>query len=70
MEDSLLVEKEKIRNPEKEIPFSNKLKKKLKDNIDAEANNREIEQKAMLNAVAHAGLVNENLDEFVEDYVE
>jgi hypothetical protein len=68
MDDSLLLEKDRIENPEKEIPFSNKLKKKLKMNIDTEADNQEVSQKCMLNAVAHAGLAKENLDEFVEEY--
>lgn len=70
MDDSLLVEKEKIKNPEKEVPFSNKLKKKLKSNIDFVSGNQEVDQKVVLNAVVHAGLASENLDEFVEDYVE
>lgn len=68
MSDGLLLDKEEIKNPEKEKDFSNKLRKKLKDNLDAEANNHEVDQKTMLNAVAHAGLSHENLEDFVERY--
>lgn len=68
MDDSLLLDKDKIKNPEKEIDFTNKLQKALKMNLDREADNFEVTQKSMINAVAHAGLCNENLDEFVEEY--
>ena len=68
MEDSLIIDKERIVDPEKEKKVSSDLKKKLKNNVDHIASNREMKTKNVFNAVIHAGICNENLDDYIEEY--
>jgi len=68
MDDSLIFEKDRIENPEKEKKVSSDLKKKLKNNIDFIASNREMKTKNVFNALVHAGICNENLDDYIDEY--